>query len=136
MKIWSPDTSATDVDLTPMIDVVFLLIVFFMTVANMITLERVDVIMPVATHSVVPEEYGNRSTVTIERDGSLFAGANPVDLDTLQGFLQAEFNANPDLRVYIRADSYAEHQFINEVMQACAAVGIYNVIFGAFQSEH
>jgi len=135
MKIWSPDTKEEEVDLTPMIDVVFLLIVFFMTVANMITSEKVDISMPVAVHSIIPEEFGGRNTVTVLRDGSIYAGVQPVDLDGLKGILQYEFNQDPKLKVYIRADSFAEHQFVNEVMQACASVGIYNVIFAAYQSD-
>lgn len=135
MKIWSPDTSNEEVDLTPMIDVVFLLIVFFMTVANMITSEKIDVSMPVAIHSVIPEEFGGRNTITVTRDGSIYAGVYPVDLDSLQGILQNEINNNAELKVYIRADSFTEHQFINDVMETCAAVGISNVIFAAYQSD-
>lgn len=135
MKIWSPDTGEDEVDLTPMIDVVFLLIVFFMTVANMITSEKIDINMPVAIHSVIPEEFGGRNTITVLRDGTVYAGTQPVDLDRLEGILQNEINSNPELKVYIRADSYTEHQYINDVMEACAAVGIYNVIFAAYQSD-
>ncbi|MFO8026094.1 MAG: biopolymer transporter ExbD [Opitutales bacterium] len=135
MKIWAPDTSNEDVDLTPMIDVVFLLIVFFMTVANMITSEKIEVDMPVAEHSVVPEEFGGRNTITVTRDGSIYAGVYPVDLDGLEEILQQELNNNDELKVYIRADSYTEHQYINDVMESCAALGIYNVIFAAYQSD-
>ena len=114
---------------------VFLLIVFFMTVANMITSEKLDINMPIAVHSVIPDDFGGRNTVTVLRDGSIFAGVQPVDLDQLQGILQNGINEDPKLKVYIRADSYTEHQFINDVMQACAAVGIYDVIFAAYQSD-
>jgi biopolymer transport protein ExbD len=135
MKIWSPDIGEDEVDLTPMIDVVFLLIVFFMTVANMITAEKIEVEMPVALNSVIPEEFGGRNTITVARDGSLYAGVYPVDLDRLEEILRAELDSNPELKVYIRADSYTEHQFINDVMESCAALGISNVIFAAYQSE-
>jgi biopolymer transport protein ExbD len=135
MKIWSPDIGEEDVDLTPMIDVVFLLIVFFMTVANMITSEKLDINMPVATHSVIPEEFGGRSTITVLRDGNIYAGTQAVNLDGLEAILQSELSNNAELKVYIRADSFTEHQYINDVMEACAAVGIYNVIFAAYQSD-
>jgi biopolymer transport protein ExbD len=135
MKIWSPDVGEDEVDLTPMIDVVFLLIVFFMTVANMITSEKLDINMPVATHSVIPEDFGGRSTITVLRDGNIYAGTLLVDLDRLEGILQYEINNNPKLKVYVRADSYTEHQYVNDVMEACAAVGIYNIIFAAYQTD-
>lgn len=135
MKIWRPDTEGEALDLTPMIDVVFLLIVFFMTVANMITAEKMQINMPVALHSVVPEEFGGRSTITVMRDGAIFAGTQPTDLDTLPGILAAQREADPKLKVYLRADSFTEHIYVNDVMQACAAAGISNVIFAAYQSE-
>ena len=135
MKIWSPDTGNDEVDLTPMIDVVFLLIEFFMTVANMITAEKIEVEMPVAIHSVIPEEFGGRNTITVTRDGSIFAGVYPVDLDGMEAILETQIREDPELKVYIRADSFTEHQYINDVMEACAAIGIYNVIFAAYQSE-
>lgn len=135
MKIWSPEIGEEEIDLTPMIDVVFLLIVFFMTVANMITSEKKEIDMPVATHSVIPEEFGGRSTITVMRDGTVYAGVNQVDLDGLEQILQRELNNDPELKVYLRADSYAEHQFVNDVMESCAAIGIYNVIFAAYQSD-
>lgn len=135
MKIWRPDTEGEELDLTPMIDVVFLLIVFFMTVANMITAEKMQINMPVALHSVVPEEFGGRSTVTVMRDGAIFAGTQRTDIDTLPGILAAQLAADPKLKVYLRADSFAEHIYVNDVMQACAAAGISNVIFAAYQTE-
>ncbi|MGB0744314.1 MAG: ExbD/TolR family protein [Opitutales bacterium] len=135
MKIWSPDPENEDIDLTPMIDIVFLLIVFFMTVANMITAEKIEVNMPVAIHSVIPEEFGGRNTITVSQDGSIFAGVYPTDLDGLEEILLRELETNPELKVYIRADSYTEHQYINDVMETCAAIGIFNVIFAAYQSD-
>ena len=135
MKIWSPDTGNDEVDLTPMIDVVFLLIEFFMTVANMITAEKIEVEMPVAIHSVIPEEFGGRNTITVTRDGRIFAGVYSVDLDGMEAILETQIREDPELKVYIRADSFTEHQYINDVMEACAAIGIYNVIFAAYQSE-
>jgi len=136
MKIWSPDTGDDEIDLTPMIDVVFLLIVFFMTVANMITAEKIPVEMPVAIHSVIPEEFGGRNTITVTEDGSIFAGTLATDLDGLEAILDAELQRDPKLKVYIRADRFTEHQFINDVMETCAAVGIFNVIFAAYQTEN
>jgi len=89
----------------------------------------------VATHSVIPEEFGGRNTVTVMRDGSLYAGVYPTNLDGLEQVLKREKQNDPELKVYIRADSYTEHQFVYDVMETCASAGIYNVIFAAYQSD-
>ncbi|WOO43627.1 biopolymer transporter ExbD [Rubellicoccus peritrichatus] len=135
MKIWKFNDEDGDIDLTPMIDVVFLLVVFFMTVANMISAEKHPITVPVALNSTIPDDYGERTTVTVTADGSLYAGVYPVDLEELAEILIAERERNPAARVFIRADSSTEHQYVNDVMQICAASGLSNVIFAAYQSD-
>jgi biopolymer transport protein ExbD len=135
MKLWNNSEEDGEVDLTPMIDIVFLLIVFFMTVASMITAEKKPIDVPVALNSTIPEDYGERTTITVQRDGSLYAGVYDVTLDELQEILIEEREQNPETRIFLRADRAAEHQYVNDVMQACAAAGLSKVIFAAFQSD-
>ena len=135
MKLWTPNEEDGDVDLTPMIDIVFLLIVFFMTVASMITAEKHPIDMPVSLNSVLPEDFGERSTITIKRDGSLYAGVYPVTLIELPEVLLAEKERRSNLKIYLRADRGTEHQFVSEVMQACVSAGLSNVVFAAYQSD-
>lgn len=135
MAQWKPEQDDGDVDLTPMIDIVFLLIVFFMTVASVITAEKVPVDMAVALNSTIPEDYGERTTITVRQDGSIFAGVFPVSLDELTDILREEIKADPSVKVYLRADRATEHQFVNDVMEACRSVGLFNIIFAAYQSE-
>jgi biopolymer transport protein ExbD len=135
MKLWNNSEEDGEVDLTPMIDIVFLLIVFFMTVANMITAEKKPIDVPVALNSTIPEDYGERTTITIQRDGSLYSGVFDVTLEELRTVLIDAQKQDPTVKVYLRADSAAEHQYVNDVMKACAAAGLSNVIFAAFQSD-
>lgn len=136
MKPRIADAEDADIiDLTPMIDIVFLLIVFFMTVASMITAERIPLTMPVAPNSSIPEDFGKRTTLTVMRDGSIYAGVYSVSLNELPALLTRELEEKPDIRVYLRADSAVEHQYVNDVMQACAAAGISNIVFAAYQSD-
>jgi biopolymer transport protein ExbD len=135
MKIWNNSDEDGEVDLTPMIDIVFLLIVFFMTVANMITAEKKPIEVPVALNSILPEDYGERTTITVQRDGSLYSGVYAVSLEELSKILIKAHEEDPTVRVYLRADSAAEHQFVNDVMKACAGAGLSNIIFAAYQSD-
>lgn len=135
LQNWAVDDDDGEVDLTPMIDIVFLLIVFFMTVANMITAEKHPIEMPVALNSTIPEDYGERTTITVASDGSLYSGIFSVTLDELKETLVAASEENPSVRVYVRADSSTEHQYVNDVMQACAEAGLSNLIFAAYQSD-
>ena len=122
-------------DLTPMIDVVFLLIVFFMTVAQMQVQERVPGEIPVAEAAVVPEERGERVTVSMKEDGSVFVGAMPVGVDALSGHLAPLKAAQPALRVYLRADASVPYRDVRTVFEAITAAGVADVVFASYQSD-
>lgn len=133
-KSYIPDGDDSP-DLTPMIDVVFLLIVFFMTVAVVIQADKVEIEVPVAEESQVPEEVNDRSTFTIQMDGSLYAGPVPVSLEELGSIVEQKIASIPDFKVYLRADAATPHKFVREVMAVCAENGAFDIIFATFQAE-
>ncbi len=123
-------------DLTPMIDIVFLLIVFFMTVANMQVRELIPIEVPIADKATVPEDRGLRMTVSLQADGSLFVGPQavaPEDLPAYLGELRA--SAGDRVKVYVRADARVPFKEIREVFAAAAASGISDVVFATYQSD-
>jgi len=134
MKLWQPEDTDANFDLTPMIDVVFLLIAFFMVLTNFITRELIELEVPLAEEAAVPDEQRDRQYVSIQRDGSLFFGARSVAYENLAAFLQEAREANPRVKIYLRADAETPHRFINEVMSACAQAGIFDLIFATTQS--
>lgn len=133
MQLWHPDEDPS-VDLTPMIDIVFLLIAFFMILASVVSDELIDIKVPLAEEAKVPEEKGERQFVTLKNDGSLFFGSRQVTSAQLQNLLANERESRPDMRVYLRADSNVSHRYVNEVMNACAQAGILNIIFATNRS--
>lgn len=136
MKTWEPDDNFDGPDLTPMIDVVFLLIVFFMTVATIINAERIEVELPVAGESKVPEDSGRRETVTILADGTVFSGIRRLDTTEQLGPIIEEGVRNVrGFKVNLRVDSNTPHRHVREVMKVCAENGAFNVIFAAYQTE-
>ncbi|MDQ8206036.1 biopolymer transporter ExbD [Coraliomargarita sp. SDUM461003] len=121
-------------DLTPMIDIVFLLIVFFMTVANMQVQQLVPIELPIAAHASIPDERGVRTTITIKSDGSLFFGSQSTTIAELPELVaQGKLNA-PQLKVYVRADAQVPFKEVRKVFAAAAAGGVPNVIFATYQS--
>jgi biopolymer transport protein ExbD len=133
MKVWEPEDSDAHFELTPMIDVVFLLIAFFMVLTNFITRELIALEIPIAEEASVPDEQRDRQFISIQADGTLFFGAMPIDYDELAERLVRALDANPSMRVYLRADATAPHRHINDVMAACAEAGIFDLIFATNQ---
>ncbi|GHB99244.1 ExbD/TolR family protein [Cerasicoccus arenae] len=134
MKAHPPKMDDQDFDITPMIDVVFLLIVFFMVVAAEIT-QKIEVELPEADKSIVPEELGRRMEVSINEAGDVYVGMIPVDMSELGDRVRIGNSEIVGFKVFVRADSRVPHKFVNDVMKTCAENGVLDVIFATFQQK-
>ena len=121
--------------MAPMIDVVFLLIIFFMVAADMNQRERVPVIIPVASHSVRPEDPSGRGTITVKTNGDIFAGSEQVTADQLYDLARVRLTENPHFKLFLRADRKTPHEYIREVMKVAAEAGVVDIIFASYSTE-
>ncbi len=122
-------------DLTPMIDVVFLLIVFFMTVASMLAAEKIEMNLAVAEESAIPKEIKDRATFSVLADGVFYSGAKAITEAELGAEIARLVEFNPKMKVVVRADKMAEHRHVNKLLTICAQNGINDIIFAAYQSD-
>ena len=120
--------------LAPMIDMTFLLLVFFM-VTTKISKEqvKVDIKLPAASNAVVPADIGDRDIISIDAAGNYFIGQRPTDKTQLAAHLKARFANHPPLRLYVRADQSTPGRKIKELMRMASEAGAINVIFGTYQ---
>lgn len=125
----------TSVQMSPLIDMVFLLIIFFMTASHMSSSKNMDLDIPDATAGHVPKERPDRWTVNILPDGSVFSGQTPVSLDELRQLVASRVKADPETKVYLRADKVTPHKTVRQVMNAMAEAGVGDFIFGVFAPE-
>lgn len=122
--------------MTPMIDMVFLLLVFFMTVSTLAQSDRaVELNLPESAASDVPEDLADRGTISLDADGLIYFGSQPHSLDQMQTLIKASLADNPALRIHLRADRATSYQAIKQVLRACAEVGAYEVIYATYQSR-
>ncbi len=133
MKTWKPAEGDGEFNLTPMIDVVFLLITFFMTVTSYASAELVQVVMPIAAEAKVPDDVGDRQFLTVSENGTYFLGAFSSDLPTIKDALMARNQREGFKGAYIRADANTPHKYVNDLMKTCAEAGVYNILFGTLK---
>lgn len=131
MAMWTPEEVDPEFELTPMIDVVFLLIAFFMTLISFISAELVDLELPEAEQASIPEEPGERQYISIDVNGQIYYGATQISKEALTAQLKALKAELPQLKVFLRADSNTAHRHVNTVMEATAQAGIFDLIFAA-----
>ena len=132
-----PTQNANDekVDMAPMIDMVFLLLIFFMVSSHMNQMERIDIDMPIAAHSKVAKDMNNRRTISIDKDGKIFLGTVEANLETVRKIVADEQKKIKDLKIYLRADRNINHKYVREVMAECAAGGAGEILFAAYETE-
>jgi biopolymer transport protein ExbD len=118
-----------------MIDVVFLLIVFFMTVASALTTNKLDLNLAVADEAAIPKEIKDRFTVSVSDEGTFYFGVQQLSEQKLSERLEKVVAENPNVKIVLRAGRMAEHQHINKVLTVCAKNGINYIIFATYQSD-
>lgn len=128
--------SGLSINLTPMIDVVFLLLIFFVLIAQSSRWRRAQVELPEPEPSAAKYVYrGDVLTITVicNQQGKLLAYQvqgqmiSPEQVGILTQKLRDRKEANPQVEVNLRADRRADGQVVEALMAACAQVGISHV---------
>jgi len=118
--------------ITPMIDMTFLLLIFFM-VTQKITEQQlnVPVKLPVAISAVAPERT-ERDVINIDGEGNYYIGDKLATKDDVLAHLQVKFEDYPPLQIYLRADQNTPTKKIREFVEMATAVGAIDLIFGVY----
>jgi biopolymer transport protein ExbD len=113
-------------ELTPMIDVVFLLMIFFLVASKLEEDDRaIDVSLPQASAAKPLTARPREFIITIDRNGTIYAGSNPVSVDDLIGLLRQAVADNPGRqKVTVRGDENVAHTHVVAVMDACVQAGV------------
>ena len=120
--------------LAPMIDMTFLLLIFFM-VTTKITKEKkkLDIALPVAAAAKTPEDLSGREIINLDETGQIFIGDKPATDKRLKAYLKQRLIDVPPLRIYVRADARTPAKEIKKIMKMCAEAGAIEVIFGSYR---
>lgn len=134
MKIAKKQEDEIGFQLAPMIDMTFLLLIFFM-VTTKISKEqvKVEIKLPTAANATIPSDLSNRDIISIDGDGVYYIGQRKSDKKELTAYLKERFKVTPPLRIYVRADKNTPGKQIKELMRIASEAGAVNVIFGTYQ---
>lgn len=120
-----------NLNLTSMIDVVFLLIIFFMLGTRFAEAERkITLQVPqVADNRALPAAP-DRHAVNVYQDGEITLDGRTVTLVELTAQLTADRQRDPDLAVNVRGDATTNLQHFAEVLNACKQAGVLEISMG------
>lgn len=123
--------------MTPMIDVVFLLIIFFL-VSSHLARQESQLPLPLPTADAGEEAVVQRDRVIVNLlgDGTVMLSGREVNSDELQRRLSNEITSGKqDLEVRIRSDRDVAFQFVQPILLAVSKSGVRNVTFAVTKRQ-
>ena len=115
------NAAISDINVTPMVDVMLVLLVVFMVAAPLMTM-GVPIDLPQTQAQAMPLER-KPITVTVTPDGAISIDSEPLTLDTLVPAVAALAVEGTEERLYVRGDAAAAYGAIMEVMGVLSAAG-------------
>ena len=115
-----------EINITPMVDVMLVLLIIFMVAAPMLTV-GVPVKLPETAAAALPTEQEEPLTVTITSDGRLSIQTTEVSDAEMIGKLQAIAAERTSKKIYLRADGSVAYERVAQVMGALNAGGFRNI---------
>ncbi len=113
------------INLTPMVDVVFQLILFFLLGTKFTEMERkIGLEIPRVTSSQALAATAERHVINVYPDGTLTFDGTPVSLEQLVQRLQDASGQGPSAGVLVRADAQGPFQAVATVLDACKRAGV------------
>jgi biopolymer transport protein ExbD len=115
-----------EINVTPLVDVVLVLLLVFMVTAPMMS-RGIDVTVPVANQpQVAPED---RLTVSINAEGRIYVGDKPVNLALLEDRLRGMLQGRASKVVYLRADERLQYGQVIQVVDKMKTAGVEQIGF-------
>ena len=123
------DEEEDAVNLTPMLDVVFIMLIFFIVTASFVKEAGIDVNRPSAA-TAERKEKGN-ILVAISENNQIWIDRRQVDPRALRANIERMHSENPNGAVVIQADEESKNKLLVQVMDAARTVGVKNVSIAA-----
>ena len=114
------------INVTPMVDIILVLLIVFMVTANLIDQSEIDVRLPESDSGRSPTAA---LTVSMDRAGAIFLLEEKVDRNGLIANLRREAGLNPNVRVTLRADRSLPYGTVVNLLDAVKKAGIGKVAF-------
>ncbi len=130
MKLQSRSKEAPEVNLTSLIDVVLLLLVFFMVSTSFVRDAEITLRLPQAEASTSPSTLDEVLDITVTQTGSYIVNGRPLvnsQRRTLRAAIERLMGETRDLPVTIRADAEATHQSVVTAMDVVGQLGFVRI---------
>lgn len=128
MPLRTEEPDEADLNLTPMIDIVMLLIIFFMVGTKFSEAERqFDIKLPTVSEAQPLTSRPDEVVINVDKEGHIFVGEDEFQLNELADEMSRVKANYEDQTVIIRGDGQGQYQIIMDVLASCKQAGINNI---------
>ncbi len=120
-----------EINVTPMLDVVFIMLIFFIVTASFVKESGIDVNRPEA-NTATQQDRAN-ILVGISASGEIWINRRRIDLSSVRANIERLSAENPQGTVVIQADEEAPTKLLVGVMDASREAGVYNISIATSQ---
>ncbi len=137
MKLQPQDNEDIEIDMSPMIDMVFLLLIFFIVASTVID-EKIPIKVPTAVHAKVPEQkMVDRLVIAVNEKEEIYMGigGKSLTLDELRDRVRVEVERDENLKVQIRSGGMVKYEMNEKIMKALGDAGAHDLIYAAYEGD-
>ncbi len=132
----SIQNNAPGFQIAPMVDIVFLLLIFFLVTWNFSRSEtELDVKVPKAREGKETRRAVGEVILNVKSNGTVVMNRRTMDSTELQETLQKIASLYPDQAVILRGDENTDYRHVVEVLDICRRANIWNVAFATSRPE-
>ncbi|MCW8877660.1 MAG: biopolymer transporter ExbD [Kangiellaceae bacterium] len=128
-KSLKPKEEEAAIDMTPMLDIVFIMLIFFIVTTSFVKEAGVDIMEPTATTAV--EKPKANIFVGITENGEIFMLKRKVQKDDVRTTIENMLLENPESSLVIQADLSSESGIMLDVIDAAKKAGVQNISVAA-----
>lgn len=133
-KLGSGGGPMADINVTPLIDVVLVLLVVFMVITPLLS-SGLPVDLPVATTTVTVNDVGQHIVVSVTHEGRWAVEQETVDETDLVDMINVEYRKNPERSILIKADQRLPYSDVRKVMDLLADNGMTTIMIAAAKGD-
>ncbi|NNN98074.1 biopolymer transporter ExbD [Vibrio sp. B1-2] len=124
-----PRNDEAQIDLTSMLDIVFIMLIFFIVTSSFVRESGVEVNRPQASHAVSQKDAG--IFVAINASNDIYIDKRLIDVERVEATLEHLLLEQPDAVLVIQADEHAYNGTVVKVMDAAKGAGVKNIALAA-----
>ena len=130
MRFRRPDDEDIRLGIAPLIDIVFLLLIFFMVTSHFDVASGVRIRLPQSSRRIL-DQIEDKVTLVMDRSGKVYFEGREIDQKTLRKDLEDIVGRQGIVRLVLQADKDVRHGQVVEIMDLAKAAGVHSIIIAA-----